>query len=131
MIRPLGRTRSLNLLASVPLGRIVFSEHALPAVRPVNHLVDDEAVIVRSNLGTALAGATLTEGGIVVAYEADEIDPTTRTGWSVVVTGTARLVQDEAEVQRYEQLLHPWVDTPMNCVIRIQTDLVTGYELVA
>jgi hypothetical protein len=32
----------MSLLASVPLGRIVFTARALPAIRPVSHLVDGD-----------------------------------------------------------------------------------------
>jgi hypothetical protein len=130
-LRTIGRDRCLRLLASAPIGRVVFTERALPAIRPVNHLVDGDTVIIRSTLGSALAAAALAEGGIVVAYEADSIDPATRTGWSVVVTGIARLMLDPVATARYEALLHPWVDTAMDCVIRIQADLVSGYEMIS
>jgi hypothetical protein len=33
---------SWQLLASVSLGRIVFVQHAMPVIRPVNRLVDDQ-----------------------------------------------------------------------------------------
>jgi hypothetical protein len=46
---------SWRLLAGASLGRIVFTQHAMPAIRPVNHLVDDETVI-RSHLGAAITG---------------------------------------------------------------------------
>ncbi|MEV0567789.1 pyridoxamine 5'-phosphate oxidase family protein [Dactylosporangium sp. NPDC050588] len=128
-MRALGRDRCLELLASVPVGRVVFSMRALPAIRPVNHLVDGDSVVIRSNLGGALASAATQGGGVVVAYEADVLDADTHTGWTVVVTGTARLVLDPARQARYERLLHPWVDEEMNCVITIDCDLVTGYVL--
>jgi hypothetical protein len=67
---------------------------------------------------------------MVVAFEADALDPATRTGWSVVVTGLARVVVDADDIARYERLLDPWVDGRMDCVIRIPPDLVTGYQLV-
>lgn len=124
----LSTERCLSLLASVPFGRVVFSQRALPAIRPVNHLVDDGNVIIRTDLGTALGSAA--GQGTVVAYEADAIDAETRTGWTVVVTGVARVVTDPEEVDRYLGLLHPWVDGDRACVIRIPPDLVTGYELV-
>ena len=38
----LTRGESLRLLGSVPLGRIVFTLHAMPAIRLVNHLLDGE-----------------------------------------------------------------------------------------
>ncbi|WP_327002167.1 pyridoxamine 5'-phosphate oxidase family protein [Dactylosporangium sp. NBC_01737] len=130
-MRPLGRDRCLELLASVPVGRVVFSMRALPAIRPVNHLVDGSTIVIRSNLGGALASAATQSGGVVVAYEADTFDLDGHTGWTVVVTGAARLVLDPVRQARYERLLRPWVDEPMNCVIGIDCDLVTGYELAA
>jgi nitroimidazol reductase NimA-like FMN-containing flavoprotein (pyridoxamine 5'-phosphate oxidase superfamily) len=42
------RTEALRLLASVRHGRVVFTSKALPAIRPVNHLVDDGRVIAHS-----------------------------------------------------------------------------------
>ncbi len=38
----------LRLLASAQIGRIVYSDQALPAVQPVDFVVDDEAVVVRT-----------------------------------------------------------------------------------
>jgi hypothetical protein len=131
-LRPLSRERCLELLASVPVGRVVFTMRALPAIRPVNHLLDGETIIIRSNLGTGLAATTTTEGAIVVAYEADLIDLERRTGWTVVVTGSARLVQDADRLAQYERRLTPWVDEATRqapCVIGIECDLVSGYEL--
>ena len=118
----------MALLGSVPYGRVVFTHRALPAIRPVNHIVDNGEVIIRSSLGSGISGAAGT--GMVVAYEADVLDPATRTGWSVVVTGLARVVDDADDIARYERLLDPWVDGRMDCVIRIPPDLVTGYQLI-
>ncbi|MFC0527661.1 pyridoxamine 5'-phosphate oxidase family protein [Phytohabitans kaempferiae] len=120
----------LELLGGVSLGRVVYTEKALPAIRPVNHVLDDGAVIIRSHLGGALATAVGSGRGTVVAYEADAIDPIEHVGWSVVVTGVAHLVADSREVARYERLLRPWVEIAMDCVIRIEPRLVTGYRLV-
>ncbi|KOT90828.1 pyridoxamine 5'-phosphate oxidase [Streptomyces sp. NRRL F-5755] len=129
----LDRSQSLRLLGSVPLGRLVFTQNALPAIRPVNHLMDGEDIVVRLNDGATLTSIAppAGEAGLVVAYEADTIDPRTHLGWSVIVTGYARLVADPAQVARYENLLRPWVQQTMNGVLRIQPDLVTGFRLVA
>ncbi|WP_433203047.1 pyridoxamine 5'-phosphate oxidase family protein [Dactylosporangium sp. CS-047395] len=130
-MRSLGRRRCLELLGSVPVGRVVFTDRALPAIRPVNHLLDGETIVIRSSLGGGLASAATAHGSLVVAYEADEIDAVTHSGWSVVVTGTARLVMDEERLLRYEGRLQPWVDEPMNCVIAIDCDLVNGFQLAS
>ncbi|MFD9517036.1 pyridoxamine 5'-phosphate oxidase family protein [Streptomyces sp. NPDC059979] len=45
-MRELDRAEALRLLSTVSLGRIVFTQHALPAVRPVNHLVVGENIMV-------------------------------------------------------------------------------------
>ena len=50
----LTKAEAWQLLGSVSLGRVVFTMHALPAIRPVNHLIDDEAIIIRSHLGSAI-----------------------------------------------------------------------------
>jgi hypothetical protein len=50
----LSREESVRLLGTVSLGRVVFTMHAMPAIRPVNHIVDDGKVIIRSHLGAAM-----------------------------------------------------------------------------
>ncbi|THA81715.1 pyridoxamine 5'-phosphate oxidase family protein [Streptomyces sp. A0592] len=132
-MRELDRAEALELLATVSLGRIVFTRHALPAVRPVNHFVDGEDIVVRIHEGGALGSlaAPAEAPGVVVAYEADVIDPDTHLGWSVVVTGYARPVADADDAGRYADLLRPWVGPPTTGALRIRPDLVTGFRLEA
>ncbi|GGN26961.1 pyridoxamine 5'-phosphate oxidase family protein [Streptomyces fuscichromogenes] len=129
----LDSAEALRLLGSVSLGRIVFTQRALPTVRPVNHVLVDGAVVIRTHERAALTARTRQSHGtgVVVAYEADDIDPVSHLGWSVVVTGYARLVTDPLELARYEALLHPWVDRAMEHTVRIHPGLVTGIALVA
>ncbi len=124
---PLSRQESIDLVGSVGFGRIVFTARALPAIRPVNHLLDDGDIIIRTHHGTAITGEARSDA--VVAYEVDEIDPVTHVGWSVIVTGIAWRISDRPSVERYGKLLRPWVDGPKDCVIRITPELVTGYRL--
>ncbi|MGW2650736.1 pyridoxamine 5'-phosphate oxidase family protein [Streptomyces sp. NPDC001393] len=129
----LDRDEAVRLLESVSFGRIVFTRHALPTVRPVNHVLDDGEIIIRTHEGAALtAHAGQADGqGVVVAYEADSIDPDTHLGWSVVVTGYACLVTDPQELARYQELLTPWVNQTMDYAVRIRPDLITGVRLTA
>lgn len=128
--QPLGEAEAMRLLAGVSFGRVVFSLDALPAIRPVNHLVDDGMVIIRSRLTSAISAAVRSNDGVVVAYEADEIDPATRSGWSVVVTGRAYTINDSDAVARYQQLLQPWVNHA-DTVVAIEPSIVTGLRLDA
>jgi len=133
----LDRTEAMRLLASVSHGRVVFTRDALPAIRPVNHLVDAGRVIMRTRLtatistvvrSNANAGAN---AGVVVAYEADDLDPQRRLGWSVVVTGLATTITDPEQIARYEQLLQPWVNMEMDTAIAIEPHIVTGIRISA
>lgn len=128
VLREIGWHEAMHRLASVSLGRIAFTERALPAIRPVNHIVHDGAIIIRSHEGASIVALADRGRGTVVAYEADEIDPVTHRGWSVVVTGIARIVDDPAEADPFAALLHPWVAATMNHVIRISPEIVSGFE---
>lgn len=121
--------QAMRLLGSVNLGRIVFTRHAMPAIRPVNHVLDAGHVIIRSHSGAAVVSEADTDRGVVVAYEADDIHPVTHLGWSVVVTGTAHLVTGPAEVARYQSMLTPWTAGEMDQVVRIRPAIVTGFRL--
>ncbi|MEW2303649.1 pyridoxamine 5'-phosphate oxidase family protein [Streptomyces sp. NPDC006655] len=126
--RELDRGECLRLLAGVPVGRIVHTRHALPAVLPVNFGLDgDGAVLLRTSAASELVHAI---DGSVVAFEADEVDADRRSGWSVVVTGAATVVQDPAEHERLvREGPRSWVPVPQEVFVRIEPDLVTGREL--
>lgn len=46
-----------------------------------------------------------------------------------MVTGTAHLVRDPAEVNCYQRTLRPWVIGDMDQVLRIRPQIVTGSRL--
>jgi nitroimidazol reductase NimA-like FMN-containing flavoprotein (pyridoxamine 5'-phosphate oxidase superfamily) len=126
--RELDRQECLRLLAKVPVGRIVHTRQALPAVLPVNFGLDgDGAVVLRTSAASELARAV---DGVVVAFEADEVDAATQSGWSVVVTGAAGVVTDPDE---HDRLLRTgprsWVPSPQEVFVRIEPELVSGREL--
>lgn len=125
-MRELAAHQSLRLLRSVSLGRIAFTAHAMPEIRPVNHIVDDENIIIRSHVGAAI----LSTHGQIVCYEADVLDLETHLGWSVIVLGRADVIQNPAEVERYNRTVRPWVDRHMDYVVRIHPRTITGYEIV-
>jgi nitroimidazol reductase NimA-like FMN-containing flavoprotein (pyridoxamine 5'-phosphate oxidase superfamily) len=124
----LARDESLRLLATVPLGRVVFTDRALPAIRPVNHIVDGRDIIFRTSSSAAIT--TSVDGtGTIVAFEADAIDSARRAGWSVVVVGGARLLTGTAQIERYRRLLRPWAPGDKDDFIAVRTDVVTGVRL--
>jgi acyl-[acyl-carrier-protein] desaturase len=82
---------------------VVFTRQALPAIRPVNHLIDDGRMIVRTRLVAKVAVTTRSHNNSdeVMAYEADERDPERRTVWSVVVTGIGASDLNVTRLHRY------------------------------
>ena len=84
MLEQLSRDECLRLMGLVPVGRIVYTRQALPAVELVNFALDDGDIIIRTDAGGKLAAATR---GAVVAFEADSVDVTGHAGWSVTVVG--------------------------------------------
>lgn len=123
---------AMKLVASVDHGRIIFTRNALPAVRLVNHLVDDGRVILRTRLSPALTKAArpIPNIGVVVAYEVDQLDLQEHTGWSVVVTGMATTISDPEQLTRYERL-HPWVNPASDNVLAITPQIVSGIRISA
>jgi len=127
--RELQRHECLRLLAKVPVGRIVHTRQALPAVLPVNFCLDgDSAVVLCTSAASELVAAI---DGAVVAFEADDVDATAHSGWSVVVTGSAAVVTDPAEHERLSRTgPRSWVPSPDEVFVRIEPELVTGRELL-
>ncbi|MFF4585335.1 pyridoxamine 5'-phosphate oxidase family protein [Streptomyces sp. NPDC001388] len=126
--RALDRQECLRLLAKVPVGRVVYTRHALPAVLPVNFSLDaDASVLLCTTQGSDLVRAI---DGVVVAFEADEFDAETRSGWSVVVTGRASVVTDPTEHARLWQAgPQSWMPLRDPVFVRIDSEVVTGREL--
>lgn len=118
---------SLQRLASVPVGRVGFFADGEVVVLPVNHLVDGQDVVFRTSRGSKLSAA---EGHDLVAFEADHYDEQTKSGWSVLVTGRAEAVYEDAEVQRLNrQDLHPWPSALQHPFwIRIRATSVSGRQ---
>jgi uncharacterized protein len=124
----LDRDESLRLLGSAVLGRIAISSGALPTVLPVNFRFDGRRILFRTGVGTKLDAAT---DNAVVAFEVDEVDPATESGWSVVVTGMAREVKDHTELAGLESRpLARWASGDDDRVVSISVDLVSGRRIV-
>lgn len=119
----------LRRLRLTPVGRVAFVDQGEPVILPVNHAMDGDAIVFRTAPGSKLAAATAEQP---IAFEIDDYRLDERTGWSVVVSGTAVLVEDGAERQRLDALdLQTWADgTERGHWIRIRAYSMTGREIV-
>ena len=85
-LHTLDRGECLRLLEQGVIGRVVYTAGAMPAAQPVNYAMDGDEIIFRTEGGTKMELAVT---NAVVAFEIDEIDVATRSGWSVLAVGEA------------------------------------------
>ncbi|MFI6443857.1 pyridoxamine 5'-phosphate oxidase family protein [Kitasatospora sp. NPDC050543] len=129
-VETLSEAECLHLLATVPVGRVVYTAHALPAVLPVAFEVDaDGRLLLALRRGGTVSRAL---DDTVAAFQADRLDPASRTGWSVLVRGRAEVVTDPV---LHERLLRQgprcWVGEAEPMFVAITPELVTGRLLAA
>lgn len=113
------------LLASSEVGRIGVVIDGQPLIFPVNYLLDGNCVLVHTDVGSMLTAASLAR----VAFEVDNFDAQTRSGWSVLVQGIGHDVTDALD-RTSEHLqtlqLSPWAPGPKPRLLRIDATAITG-----
>ncbi|MGE0877990.1 MAG: pyridoxamine 5'-phosphate oxidase family protein [Acidimicrobiia bacterium] len=113
-----------KLLREADVGRLAVSIAGHPDIFPINHIVNDGAVMFRCQAGTKLAAAVL---GQSVAFEIDGYDAWTGDAWSVVVKGRAIELEKYADIDAAESLpLFSWAAFPKPHWVRIEPDEITG-----
>jgi len=127
--KTLTKAECFRLMASVPVGRVIYTRQALPAVDLVSFALDGGDIIITTDRHGQLAAATR---GAVVAFEVDSVDPDLRTGWSVTAVGHAHEVTDPDEVGRLEQIgLSSWAPVKRGYFMRISPGILNGLRLTA
>ncbi len=121
----LGEEECLDLLASGEIGRVGVVVDGQPLIFPVNYVIDGRFVVVHTDLGPMLSGASQSP----VAFEVDSFETATRSGWSVLVQGMANDVTDAMD-HSSEHLqtvgVSPWAPGPRPRLLRISATKVTG-----
>jgi nitroimidazol reductase NimA-like FMN-containing flavoprotein (pyridoxamine 5'-phosphate oxidase superfamily) len=126
-LEELDRGECLRLLGGNTVGRVLFTEGALPAAHPVTYLLDGEQVIFRTAAGGKLAAATRHH---VVGFQADEIDPHTRIGWSVLGVGeTYEVVTPTRLAELAARQPAPWFPDRTGHTIAIPLQRLTGRRM--
>jgi uncharacterized protein len=126
-LNQLNRDECLHMMASVPVGRIIYTRQALPAVELVNFALDDGDIIIRTDRSGKLAAAIR---AAVVAFEADSYDTDGHAGWSVTAIGRSHEVTDPAEIGRLERIgLGSWAPGGRDHFVRISPGILNGRRL--
>ena len=115
-----------KLLATQTLGRLVERVGERIEVFPINFVSDGKRIIFRTAPGTKLAGLVAADE---IVLETDHVGE--KSAWSVVVRGTARILEGEADIAAAEQLdLRPLVPTVKRIFVEILIDQISGRRFV-
>lgn len=117
------REECMELVASLNVGRIaVAAPGSAPLVVPVTYVVDEGTIVFRT--GPATEVARLQEHP--VSFQVDFIDSFHRSGWSVLIQGTAVGVDAE---DRVDLPVEPWVGGDRSRWVRVVPARVTGRRI--
>ncbi len=127
VLRELTREQCEAHLRAGGVGRVVFRRGRGPVAHPMNYVVRDGEVVLST---TPTQARLLGEQGRV-SFEVDRVDEAMSEGWSVLVTGPVRLVDDAEEVAALSTIgLVPWAGGDRHALVRISPDEVTGRVIV-
>lgn len=113
-----------ELASQRSIGRLAVSVGNKPDVFPVNFVVHEGSIIVKTSAGLKLAAATIGPG---VAFEVDALDEQTHTGWSVVFRGVATEIEALDDIIEAESLgIQTWADSDKRRFLRITPSVITG-----
>ncbi|MFI8260912.1 MULTISPECIES: helix-turn-helix domain-containing protein [unclassified Streptomyces] len=125
---PLDETECRRLLGTHGVGRIAIFTPEGPAVLPVNYLTAGSDVAFRTSAEAVTARAAGTEA----AFEIDNIDDVTATGWSVLAVGELAAVTDPEEIHHLDSTARsqPWAGGPRGHWMKLTPARITGRRVV-
>src|SRR3546814_14172061 len=101
---------------------------AIPAIFPVNYAFAADLIVFRTAPGSKLSAAT---EGAVVAFEVDEFDGASRSGWSVLVVGRSQVVHDlDTTFKVLAVGLDPWPARARSARVRTDLELIPGRPIL-
>ena len=117
-----------DLLQGTNVARIAWHSADGPQILPITYACYSDSLIFRTSPYGPLSDLMRPTD---VAFEADELDPERRSGWSVVVLGRAAAVAEPAEMVRLWTMdgLVPWAPGIRNVFIQITPRRITGRRL--
>ena len=119
-------TECAHALRSVPTGRLLYTEDALPAVRLVTFAAPHSEIIIATENEVWFDRLDRT----FVAFEAGHVESGTRAGWSVVVLGHARTATGTEYLCGFDHTgPSPWTIRSSDCYLVLDIEYVTGRRL--
>ena len=113
-----------RLLGDGGVGRLAFPGKEWPVLRPVNFLLVEPRVVIRTGEGAILEAG---RRGLPASFEIDGIDPLEHTGWSVLATG--RLQEIPAQWSDPSVPLRAWGSGLKDRFVALELQDVTGLRI--
>lgn len=111
-------------LRTSAFGRLAVITNGLPEIFPMNYGIDSDTLVFRTRVGSKLHDLVMYN---TVVFEADGWDGAE--GWSVVMLGEARVIDDDAALDRASELLRiPWHSDTESEYVRITPRRISGRE---
>ncbi len=118
-----------RLLELHDIGRLAVIASEYPVVFPVNYTFTHDRVLIRSDPGTKLTHAQFER----ICFEVDDLDRSTRTGWSVLVKGVLHELRPgdhhDDELRRTAEGIASWTGGGLAHVLVITPVSVTGRRI--
>lgn len=112
-----------EFLGSQEFGRLAFHLAEQVHITPINYAVDDGTLLFRTAEGSKLLAVVMNPD---IAFEVDAYDD--ETAISVILRGSARLLEED-EAHRSENVpLRPWVPTLKYNVVEIRPTEISGRQ---
>ncbi len=127
--RQLHQRECWRLLNTTQVGRLSYSEAAMPVIRAVPFVVDGGSVVVAMRL--PVLQPDLFADPTVVAFEAGDWRPGRHEGWSVRFVGKAEAVQEYALPDLLARGLTSWIEGGPALYVRIRAEILSGVEVTA
>ena len=123
-LRVLDPAECVAALKSQRVGRVGLPVLDHPLVLPVVYALLDGDVVFRTAPGEKLIAAALQRS---VAFEIDDYDVESRTGWSVNLIGTIEEIVDQRDLERARALDLPcWAGELRDRYVRIRMHAISG-----
>ena len=113
-----------RLLAQDEIGRVAVVIGATPMILPVNYALDGDTIVFRT-----MPGSRLDVGQGHAAFEVDNFDRETKSGWSVLVTGDLHEVSwyQTKDMDHVKSLpVEPWAPGERELWLRLTPSYTTG-----
>ena len=116
-----------KLVAPGGVGRFVYVDSEGPVAVPVNFRVLDGDIVFRTDSNATVLAASSEEQ---VSFEVDHLDDALTEGWSVLLTGDARVIADPGEIEEARSLgIAPWAGGERRTYVRLAPRQVTGRRI--